>query len=143
MSLKLDLYIDDILRVKCAYSHGNRIMAKPILLFTVIAYVNSGVITENKILFNNLLADFYKTIWNMFCKIDATPMWKPYYHLSSDGFWHLKWKENSTHKPANSAKFIRDNIEYAYFDDELWELLQEEETRTKLLNVLVKLIRNN
>ncbi|MFR3186600.1 MAG: hypothetical protein ACLTOV_00060 [Phocaeicola sp.] len=143
MSLKLDLYIDDILKVRCAYCHGNRIMAKPILLFAVIAYINSGVITKNKILFNNNLADSYKTIWNLFYEINVTPMWKPYYYLSSDGFWHLKWKENSIHKSANSAKFIRDNIEYAYFDDELWELLQEEETRKKLLNVLVKLIRNS
>ena len=32
-------------------------------------------------------------------------------------------------KKAPSAKFIRDNIEYAYLDNTLWDLLQDVETR--------------
>ena len=61
----------------------------------------------------------------------------PYYFMNSESFWHLKWKENYIKTKAPSAKFIRDNIEYAYLDNALWDLLQEPEVRQQLREALV------
>ena len=57
---------------------------------------------------------------------------RPFYHLGSSEYYHLVWKTNSrppmnTHTP--SEKYLRENLLYAKFDDELWEILQDAESR--------------
>lgn len=54
------------------------------------------------------------------------------YHLGSSEYYHLVWKTNSrppmnTHTP--SEKYLRENLMYAKFDDELWGILQDAESR--------------
>ena len=36
-----------------------------------------------------------------------------------------------------------DNIDYAYFDEDLWILLQENDAREKIKEVLIKIITND
>lgn len=68
----------------------------------------------------------------------------PFYYLENDGFWHLKWKND---KEANiktpTSKFINNNIDYAYFDENLWILLQENDAREKIKEVLIKIITSD
>ena len=40
-------------------------------------------------------------------------------------------------KKAPSAKFIRDNIEYAYLDNALWDILQNPDTRDYLKEKII------
>ena len=59
----------------------------------------------------------------------TTPYQYPLYFLENEDFFHLKWKKTriKTHTP--SAKLIRENIEYAFLDNALWDLLQEQQMR--------------
>lgn len=50
---------------------------------------------------------------------------KPFYYLQFDGFWHLKEKRGNVKTNRPSPRFIRENIEYAFLDNALWDLLQE------------------
>jgi predicted restriction endonuclease len=71
---------------------------------------------------------------------NTTPIYIPLFHLSSEDYWHIKWKDGykpATHAHTPSAKYLRENIEYAYLDNALWDLLQDEKARTILRESIV------
>lgn len=117
---------------------GVVINAKPLYYITIIDLIDKGEeVLNNKIPFSEILNEAYLSI----CKeyqpdIVPTPLFKPYYYSKNEHFYHLKFKQ----EPPNigpSAKFICDNIEYAYLDNALWDLLQEPEVRQQLREALV------
>ena len=67
----------------------------------------------------------------------TTPYQYPLYFLENEEFFHLKWKEAriKTHTP--SAKLIRENVEYAYLDNALWNLLQDQQMQEYFRTILV------
>ena len=56
----------------------------------------------------------------------------PFWHLASDGFWHLHSNELSSMKTTPSRKWLKENVNYASFDEDLWVLLMNMEWRRKL-----------
>lgn len=56
--------------------------------------------------------------------------------MASDGFWHIEWKNQSETKI--SAKYLKENVKYARFDNALWDLLQDSESRQALREVIIK-----
>lgn len=55
----------------------------------------------------------------------------------------MKWKFAPFAKIVSpSAIFLRDNIDYAYFDNALWDLLQEEEVRKGYVEAITKYFKN-
>lgn len=71
--------------------------------------------------------------------------WTPFWHLRTEPFWHFKLKNDRTNigeivSPGQTATIgkMRENIEYAYFDEELFLLLKDSLHRNKLENVLLK-----
>lgn len=66
----------------------------------------------------------------------TTPYQYPLYFLENESFYHLKWKNGriKTHTP--SAKLIRENVEYAYFDNALWDLVQNQEMRNHFRTII-------
>lgn len=142
MSLKLDFYKDCFHQIRRNICRGRVINAKPCLLIAAIDSVWAGDIRYNQFVYNEELLKRYKEIWHHYLSgQNVTPMWKPFFYLTSEGFWHLKWKGKELHTKSPSNKFIRDNIEYAYLDEDLWELLQNEKERETLKNQLIKMIQ--
>jgi putative restriction endonuclease len=101
------------------------ILAKPITILAILDYIDKEL-TENRIDFEGL-CKYYKLESARYN--NTTPFQYPYFFLSNEEFYHLKWKGIKVKKKAPSAMFIRDNIEYAYLDNALWDLLQDVETR--------------
>lgn len=71
--------------------------------------------------------------------------WTPFWHLRTEPFWHFKLKNGRTNigeivAPGQTATVgkMRENIEYAYFDEDLFSLLKDSAHRDKLANVLFK-----
>lgn len=123
-----ELYSDMILGIKCGSYQGRRIKAKPLLFYSVIMMIEEGLIHNNRIYFNNVSENFYKNI--LVVRGEAvTPFFKPFYYLQFDGFWHLKGKIDNVKTDRPSPKFLRENIDYAYLDNALWDLLQEASIR--------------
>ena len=60
-----------------------------------------------------------------------------YIFLENEAFFHLKWLKTriKTHTP--SAKFIRENVEYAYFDNALWDILQDCQMREYFKSIII------
>lgn len=133
--LLLDYYKTEMLSIKQAHANGKLILAKPLLLVSVIDYIKQGACIDNKVLYNDLNV-FYSTN-TMLAHVTKTPMQYPYYYMKSESFWHLKWKCQFIKTKAPSAKFVRENIEYAYLDNALWDLLQEPQVQQQLREALV------
>lgn len=142
MSLKLNLYKDCLHKVRRNKCRGIVINAKPCLLLAVIENISKGIIKDNIIIFNEELLDVYKIIWGKLSfPISVTPMWKPFFFLTSDGFWHLMWKNQSS--KISSAKSLKNNIEYAYLDEDLWNLMMDISTRQIIKDEILEIIREN
>lgn len=115
---------------------------KPILLLSVIEMISTGQIEQNKVpLSPELIATFLR-LWGQLESVRKPDIGLPFFHLITDGFWHYQMKPgfesliNSKVKVRN-VNAIRQTVEYAYLDGELFDILQDSQERSYLINVLV------
>lgn len=136
--LKQQYYRTAFIQTQRGNYRGAVINAKPILLIAIFDLIEMGEITDNKVFYNKPLTIQYKKNYELFEPYNtATPIYKPFYHLSSDGYWSLRYKTINT-SGSITAKFIRDNIEYGSFDNALWDLLQDAKTRNYYKELIVE-----
>ena len=141
MSLFSDTYKVRILKTKRGHNNGVYSNAKPILILAIIEAIDEGFLLGNCIYFSNKeLQKLYATIYsrNYTCEgiyranTKKTPFNLPYFHLNAEDFYHIKWKPGVTpphQSESPSGKFLTENVDYAYLDDALWELLQDKSVR--------------
>lgn len=127
-TIQRDLYSDIIRKIRCGSYHGKTIKAKPILLYSIINMIESGIVVNNRIPFDPCTENAYKETFVLF-GLSTTPFFKPYFYLQFDELWHLEWNSGKIETDKISAKLIRENVKYAYLDNALWDLLQEQEMR--------------
>lgn len=115
---------------------------KPVLLLAVIELISQGEILTNAIYLSpELIATFLK-LWKEL-EINRNPdIGLPFYHLRSDGFWYYKPKPGfealiRANVKIRTPSTIRETVQYAYLDDELFELLQNPDSRNQLTQVLI------
>ena len=136
-----DLYRIAFLSIKQKCTHGVPNAAKPALIIAVIEGIAAGEIKNNQIKFQGIEERYVNKLeeWQP----EKTPLKYPFFHLEGDGFWHLKWKTTPPSKGVSpSAKFLRENTEYAFFDNALWDLLQDEEARKGYIEAITKYFKN-
>lgn len=115
---------------------------KPILLLSVIELLSQKQLRKNQIpLTAELIATFLK-LWSHLEPVRKPDIGLPFFHLTSDGFWHYQMKPGLESMMAASVKIrtvnaIRQTVEYAYLDEELWEILQYPQERSVLTQVLI------
>jgi len=134
--LKLKYYSFVLRQTKRGNSYGRVINAKPILLISIIEKIREGEVSDNKIYFDDILKENYKKIHLIYeSNKEITPIYKPFFHLTSDGYWHIEWK-NKMNCTISSEKKLRENIKYACFDNALWDLLKDDHNCKSLLDVI-------
>lgn len=132
-SFDINLYNDLILSIKRGNSIAGRSAAKPLFILSILECIALEYLGENKIMFNdNNLKDIYNAFARYYNETSLKPIILPYFHLSSSDFYHLIWRKENR-PPYNgktpSEKYLKENLLYAKLDDELWELLQDAESR--------------
>lgn len=115
---------------------------KPILLLSVIEMVSQEQIKRNQIPLSAELIATFLNLWSHLEPLRKPDIGLPFYHLVSDSFWHYQPKPGFESLIAAKVKIrtpniIRQTLEYAYLDDELWEILQNPQERSILTNVLI------
>lgn len=131
----LDFYKIAFLSMKQKVTGDKVNLAKPVLLLSVFDAIEDGSITGNKIMYNTV-KPIYETILGK-VQAEPTPLKYPFYHMRSDGFWRLEWKADAPKIPSvPSDKFMRENLDYAMFDQALWDLLQDKEIRDFYRNAI-------
>lgn len=135
--LKLQYYRTMLIQTKRGNGNGKTINAKPILLITLFDHINNGLAIDNKIHFDSGLKNNYEKCYSLFePERQITPFYKPFFYLQSDGYWHLSWN-NDVEKKVSSAKYLRENVKYASFDNAFWDLLQDTEARSILREAII------
>jgi len=128
MSLELNYYKTMLLSVKTQVVGGKRKVAKPILLLAIIQAIRNNLLTDNQIKYSDELEGIYKGLYAKYGEL-LSPMKYPFYHLTSDGFYHIK---GLLPTKSPTPKQLKERIEYAYLDPQLWELLQSEGNRQEI-----------
>lgn len=141
-------YSERIINLKQAKIRGEVIVAKPVLLLALIDGIDQGVFGSNRFVLNEWLERRYNSLmlkYTVGSQFDTpTGIEKPFWHLASDGFWHLQCSEEPKEGMSPSSRWLKVNVEFARFDDDLWILLQNRESRLRMRNFIVekKLIRD-
>ena len=133
--VKYFLKIDSIRQSK---NNGHTSIAKPVLLLAIIDGITEGEIKNNQVTLNEWLEGKYNSLMTSFSRQSKiTPINMPFWHLESDGFWHLIILKGKTRYVTPTIRWLKENVLYASLDDELWFLLQKDEWRNKLRNFII------
>ena len=69
---------------------------------------------------------------------NITGIENPFWHLATDGFWNLQYRMEPSNNDTPSKRWLKDNVEFAYFDESLWILLQNKVWRMKLRDYIIE-----
>lgn len=133
-------YSKRILNIRMAVIRGERIKAKPALLVAIIDKMDeeTSAYCENIFLLDDGLENRYLEVMRKYTQDSQfdkpTDINNPYWHLQSDGFWHLVCPENDN---TPSKAWLKKKVWGAYLDTPLWIYLQNQEWRTKLRTFIV------
>lgn len=79
---------------------------------------------NNRFVLNDWLEKRYEMLMRKYTRHSIFPniteINNPFWHLESDGFWHLNYQGERLSKGKTPSKaWLKDNVRYAYFDDDL------------------------
>ena len=135
-------YTKRIMNIRQAKVRGEVIVAKPVLLLAIIDGISSEVFCDNEFCLTEWLESRYVMLMQQYMKGSQfdrpTDISNPFWHLQSDGFWHLKYEEEPQDGATPSKRWLKEKVTYAYFDDDLWALLQNKVWRLKLRDYIVE-----
>ena len=135
-------YLHYFSNLRTAKKFGLPAPHKAVLLLSVMELVEAGVITGNRIELSERLEKTFQKLWKRYVGTSvvfqakvATPFW----HLQNEPFWSLymnNGKDLSTVTSPYSVNRLRENT-YAIIDQELFELMQDEDSRARLRVLLI------
>lgn len=142
-------YIQSFLALNVNEYKGERSPHKPLLILSLIQLIEDRVINENKIPPVEALKLKYELLWDKYILHDtsyAKAVWTPYWHLQNEPFWHFKPIGSQSSLEAFFEEFkgqtasigkIRNVIDYAYLDHELYVILQQDYLRHLFKKLLI------
>lgn len=116
---------------------------KVAMLQAVMDLIESGEVANNRFCFDdNLKSHFNRRFQELASSSDRNNPHLPFFHLRSEGFWHLKVRPGQHEvyeklTTATSPGVINAHIDHAYLDDELFELLGNRIARELLRSALL------
>ena len=135
-------YTKRIINIKQAKIRGEVIVAKPVLLLAIIDGISNDLYKDNEIHLTEWLESRYLMLMQQYMKGSQfdkpTDISNPFWHLQSDGFWHLQFAEKPQDGVTPSKRWLKDNVSYAHFDESLWILLQNKVWRLKLREYIIE-----
>ncbi len=114
---------------------------KPILLLSIIDLVTQDLITDNRIAISDELIATFKKYWEVLASstFKGSDFALPFFHLKNDNgkFWHLKYSSGYDGGRPQTIPKLKEDVDYAHLDDELFDLIQDEISRQILIDALV------
>jgi putative restriction endonuclease len=115
---------------------------KPVLLLSILDLLDRGVIAENRIPLSEELARSFRRYFDVVRERDDQPTIQyPYFHLSGDQLWELIPKRgeapiyrSGATSGAPTVAELRRRVAYGQFDDRLWALMNDPQSRYMLRN---------
>lgn len=131
--LQKEYYRTSLLTMNQKVTNGKGNIAKPVLMLAIIDLIDEGHIIGNQIHYDKKLITTYNRIFGLYSET-ITLIQYPFYYMRNDTFYSIKGKAETK---TPSSKYIRENIEYAFLDDGLWDLLQDKSVRNEFSELIV------
>lgn len=135
-------YTKRIMDIRQAKIRGEVIVAKPVLLLAIIDGIGSNVFSKNEFPLTEWLQSRYNMLMQKYMRNSQfdkpTDISNPYWHLQSDGFWNLRTIAEIQEGISPSKAWLKENVDYAYFDEALWIMLQNKVWRMKLRDYIIE-----
>lgn len=117
---------------------------KPLLLLAVLDRFAEGTVDKNEIHLDPSLLDLFNDYWDLVMPEEwQSNIALPFYHLSSEGFWHLIPKSGSENvieggRRLRTIRKLKDHTRGARLDEDLHALLADEQPRDILRTTLIE-----
>ncbi|GAP08695.1 hypothetical protein ATHL_03602 [Anaerolinea thermolimosa] len=122
---------------------------KLVMLLSVIEMIERGLITENKIYLSDKLIEIFENIFYLVKrKDDLCQPGPPFFHLRTSGFWYHKIRSEKVEDysklttTGGGLRLIDEYIEYVYFRQDVYELLQDPKARRELRLFISELLNS-
>ncbi|GAA5644292.1 MULTISPECIES: HNH endonuclease [Vibrio] len=134
--MSLEYYLEKLRNLNMNRRGSRKSPHKVCMLLAVMDLIKIGVIASNRIKLDQVLKDQFTVHFNNLSegKDKNTPE-NPYFHLKSEGFWHLVYEENFD--AFNTNRYSAKAISYAYLDDELFHFMKSSIVSNELKDALV------
>ncbi len=139
-----DAYLRRWTKLKRATVKGRKAPHKPVLLLAVLDSLDAGEITGPEIFITPELVARFRDRWAALVPDPGfSPNFSlPFYHLTGDGFWHLRMRPGKEIVLTSSLSIrsfaqLRECVWYAAFDAELAALLYSAVTRERFRQALL------
>lgn len=129
--MSLQFYLNKFRDLNTMRLQGHNKPHKVCMLLAVMDLIECGVIHENRIEFNQALKQsFTLHFQRLRAGNDKDTPDNPFYHLTSEGFWHIKPVVGV--ELGDITGFSKRKIAYAHLDSELFELMKSSLVRADL-----------
>ena len=129
--MALEFYLSKFRELNTMRLQGHNRPHKVCMLLAVMDLIELGVISQNRIEFNQTLKQsFTEYFQRLRAGNDQDTPENPFYHLRSEGFWHLQPQPGVELSAIKG--FSKSKIAYAYLDGELFNLMQSSLIRPDL-----------
>lgn len=134
----ISLYKEQFSNLNVNIAKGKKAPNKSILLLSVMDLIRCNYISSNKIYIDSTIKETFEINWKRYVGTTPVPtVWTPFWH-----FKPIKSQEDIDNLAASCSTApvgkMQLAIQYAYLDNELFELLNDEEGREELASVLVE-----
>lgn len=141
MPSQLNLYLHKLRRLRVDRARGTPAPHKPVLLLAVIDLIEQEEIKRNHIEPSPQLVETYINYWTQITNGLPRP-YLPFFHLKTSGFWHLHAQHGQTETLAKTQQFksmtqLASVVAFASFDDELFALLLQPDTREAIRQTII------
>ncbi len=115
---------------------------KPVLLLAVLELAENGCLVQNEIHFGPALFEYFGEYWQAIAQEKSGKIEYPFWHMKSEPFWSLvslSGQNLATPKKgaSPSGKWLREHVQYARLDRELFEAMQNPDARDRMRGILV------
>ncbi|MGC9458868.1 HNH endonuclease [Vibrio genomosp. F10] len=134
--MALEYYLDRFQNLKMNSASGKKSPHKVCMLLAVMDLIQAGYIVSNKIYLNQILKDQFTLHFDGLAqgKDKNTPE-NPFFHLRSEGFWHLSYKGG--YDKESTSRYSAKAVDYVFIDDELFDFMKSSIVSNELKEALV------
>ncbi|MDF0552591.1 HNH endonuclease [Kamptonema sp. UHCC 0994] len=120
---------------------GGEALNQPVLLLSVIDLIAQGLIQDNLIPISDELINTFKKYWDLLTSdpFESSDFALPFFHLKNrkPKFWYLKFSEQYDGGRPQTINTLKQAVDHAKIDEELFYLLKDADARKELIDTLI------
>ncbi|WP_039958508.1 HNH endonuclease [Vibrio sinaloensis] len=134
--MALELYLERFQNLKMNSASGRKSPHKVCMLLAVMDLIQAGHIATNRIYLNSALKErFTHHFDNLAQAKDKNTPDNPFFHLRSEGFWHLSYEDG--YNSSNTRRYSAKSVNYVYLDNELFDYMKSYIVANEIREALV------